>query len=105
MNDAEFERKKSSLHKMLQNSEGISETDRELIATGLGRFTTELTFDQVLQRLKSKQLTESDLRTVLVVNAEVNEDLVKELLKAEKNFSVIVSTSFVGFSYENLCDD
>lgn len=89
VNEAEFERKKSSLRKMLQNSEDISETDRELISTGLVRFTTVLTLDQVLQRLRSKQLTESDLRTVFVVNAEVNEDLVKELLKAEKNFSVI----------------
>lgn len=87
--EEKFEIEKSSLQERLQRIEGLSEAGRELIALGLARFTTAQTANKVLQHLESKQLNESDLRTVFVINSELNADLIREVLRAGKSFSVI----------------
>ena len=87
--EEKFEIEKSSLREKLQRIEVLSEAGRELIALGLARFTTAETANKVLQHLESKQLNESDLRTVFVLNSELNGDLIRELLRAGKTFSVI----------------
>ena len=85
----EHEIAKSLLLKKLHHIEGLTETGHEFIATSLAHFTTEKTTTKVLEDLKNRLLSESDLRIVFVLNAELNGDLIKEVLRAGKNNSVI----------------